>query len=128
MTNIHKGLLGAALIAFIGMALFIVSSHPIAQAAFPNLHARFATTTTKIVGPGVTTVVTARDTCASRVISTRNGAVLLSFDENTAPSATRGHLQSASTSIAYDSELYGCGPIRAFGYSSTTITLTTFGF
>ena len=53
---------------------------------------------------------------------------MLSFDANITPNASTGILQAASTSVVYDSALYGCDAITAFGWSSSTITKAIFTF
>lgn len=84
------------------------------------------TTTSVVVGPQQNkTLFSARNMCADRVISTANGIVMLSFD-GSAPTGSVGHSQLASTTIAYDSDRFGCSDVIAFGYASTTITVTEF--
>ena len=66
--------------------------------------------------------------CASRVITTYTD-ISLSFDGSFTPTGTVGHLQSGTTTVAYDSAIYGCGDIRAIGRTGTsTISVTTFVF
>jgi hypothetical protein len=88
---------------------------------------------------GTTSVVVLFNTnnkCSARIISTVGAPIMLSFSTSTAdalrnqPNATYGIEQLASTTVAYDSALYGCGVVTAFGYplgasggGSSTITL-----
>ncbi len=66
--------------------------------------------------------------CASRVVTTL-ADVNLSFDGDFAPTASVGHIQAGSTTVAYDSSIYGCGAITAISKSATnTVSVTTFVF
>lgn len=72
--------------------------------------------------------------CTSRVISTLGKPIMLSFGEvvkddnyyvaSSTLSATLGHLQSASTTVAYDSGIYGCGEWYAYGHDASTTIIT----
>ena len=70
--------------------------------------------------------------CKARVVTTRgSSAIMLSFGDttgfgSTTLSGTAGHLQLASTTVVYDSGLYGCGRMTAFGWSSSTVTISEF--
>ena len=95
--------------------------------ATPNMQARVLVATTTSVGPQTTiTVFSALEYCASRVVTTGTQPISLSFHDGITVSPTVGHLQGASTTVAYDSGLYGCGAVTARAGASTTITTTTF--
>ena len=97
-------------------------------AAFPGSYAYISTSSTRTVGPASngTLIFTANDSCHSRVISVYK-EVTLSFASTTfMPTATIGHIQSASTTVAYDSGIYGCGEVWAYSFSSTTVSLSAF--
>lgn len=70
------------------------------------------------------------DTCYSRVITVGTGVsgtgIMLTFDDKDTPTTAYGHWQAASTTVAYDGELYGCGRVKALGNSTFTITTTEF--
>lgn len=96
-------------------------------------HIQTATTTTV----GTDTVVTlfadqTSATCKSRVITTNNNGILLSFGDLTGFGSTTlavgaGHYQAASTTVAYDSALYGCGLVSALGLTASgTVTISSF--
>lgn len=96
----------------------------------------FATTTT--VGPEARPAVRifSNDSdCDARVVTTRgDSAIMISFGEpinvgdisSTTVLGATGHLQLASTTVVYDSGLYGCGQWHAYGFASTTITVSEF--
>lgn len=108
--------------------------------AFTGTSAYLQTSTTTVVGPqgaaAVKTQIFAENTaCKARVVTTSGlSAVMISFDDipaagnvgSTTVSGTVGHWQAASTTVAYDAELYGCGTWNAYGYASSTITVSEF--
>lgn len=100
-----------------------------------GLPSRLAVATTTTVGPQYRTQLFASNpTCAARVVSTVANPIMLIFGDpvngdlaSTTVSALKGHVQAASTTVAYDSGLYGCGAVYAYGYAaSTTITTSEF--
>ena len=68
--------------------------------------------------------------CASRVISTRGVGISLTLGEagtTTIPTSIFGHAQAASTTVNYDSGVYGCGRWKATSVgAATVITVTEF--
>src|SRR3990167_9604830 len=58
------------------------------------------------------TIFSATNGCTSRVISTGPRAIMLSFGSTT-PTGSDGHWQGASTTVAYDSEIFGFVRVRA---------------
>lgn len=85
-----------------------------------------ATSSTISVGvQEVKTLFSNRNTCSSRIISTVVQPIMLSFHTDITPTALIGHLQAASTTVAYPSDNFGCGVVKAYGFNaSTTITIT----
>lgn len=86
---------------------------------------KVSTSSTVGVGPGsnIQALSTTTPGCINRVITTQNNPILLSFNGVT-PSAQNGHWQTGSTTVSYDNGAFGCGPIIAYGYSSSTLTVT----
>lgn len=108
-------------------------------AAMPGTAARMDMSTTTTVGPDVTPrtrIFTSDTDCKARVITTPGtSAITLAFEEapsgmgnmsSTTLSGAVGHLQAASTTETYDAEIYGCGNWYAYGFASTTITVSEF--
>lgn len=93
------------------------------------MHALIHAMSTSSVGVyAVSTIATGIEPCASRVITT-NERLYLSFDPNMTPTGQqRGMYQAASTTVAYDSALFGCGNITAIAGATTTISVSTFKF
>lgn len=76
----------------------------------------------------VKTLFSSRDLCGNRVVSTAGQAIMLTFD-GSAPTGSAGHIQAASTTVAYAAETFGCGVIKAYGQiASTTITTSEFDY
>ena len=97
---------------------------------------QFATTTT--VGPEATKAVTifsetADASCHSRVVGTKNTPITILFGDpsggnlsSTTHNASTGFVQGASTTVAYDAGVFGCGKWTATSSVSTTITVAEF--
>lgn len=125
----------AALVLLIGSLIIGLNQAPDVSLGEATIVAtpRIATTTT--VGPQGASVVktqifAANTSCKSRVISTVGTAIMISFDDiagagnvgSTTVSGTVGSVQGASTTVAYDAELFGCGVWNVWATASTTIT------
>jgi len=100
-------------------------------AAFPGQQARLQTATTTILGPGTVTLFEASNFCLNRVVTTQGTEIKVLFGDAigltaTSVSATVGHLQAASTTVSYDSGLYGCGKMVGRANASTTVTISSF--
>lgn len=91
-----------------------------------SVYSRVATSSTISVGvQEVKTLFSNRNACSSRVISTVAQPIMLSFHTDITPTALIGHLQAASTTVAYPSDDFGCGIVKAYGHNaSTTITIS----
>lgn len=109
-----------------------------AKAAIVGLPAAVSTTSTMVIGPstsynaalgsfmGTSSSQEKTNLCASRVISTNNTPIMvaLSSSASTTLSGSVGNWQGASTTVGYDSGLYGCGYWTFYAYATTTITVT----
>lgn len=108
-------------------------------AAPSGLYSTLATTSQVTVGPNKPNVASttvevfkSSPNCASRAITTYASEIKLLFSNSGIssttqnPSATFGHTQLASTTVVYDAEVWGCGYISAYGFSSTTLTISEF--
>jgi hypothetical protein len=114
MTNTFNRVISLAII----MGLIALTAMVLTQKAFGSapsgLPATVATSTFAYPVGTSQTVLFATSTCAARVITTRNEAVMLSFNEpaGQVPTVLTGHSQVASTTVVYDSGQYGCGAVR----------------
>lgn len=114
------------------IASFSASPKMASAATPPSIPAQIATTSILAVGPsnnmyafGTTTRESAYG-CAARVISTDFQPVRISFASlsSTTLSTSVGVYQAASTTVAYDASVYGCGYVTVRGLNaSTTIQL-----
>jgi hypothetical protein len=41
------------------------------------------------------------------------------------PTGAFGHLQAASTTVVYDSGLYGCGAVKIYGFDANSVITVT---
>lgn len=91
-----------------------------------TVYSRVATSSTVSVGvQEVKTLFSIRNSCSSRIISTVAQPIMLSFHTDITPTALIGHLQAASTTVAYPSDDYGCGTVKAYGFNaSSTLTIS----
>lgn len=96
----------------------------------PDQFARIATSSTIVVGPQQTVTIFAERTagCTSRVITTSSQALFITFDDNLGPNSIESHQQATSTTVAYDSAIYGCRAVRARSVASSTIYKSEFGY
>lgn len=132
-------------IALVALALLllagVIAMKPLYQthgAAFTGQAAYLQIATTTVVGPQdiTDTIFSARTdgSCKARIVSTTGGsAIMLVFGDpangdlsSSTVSGTVGHWQAASTTVAYDSGLYGCGRWSAYSYATQTITVSEF--
>lgn len=91
-----------------------------------GFQSQIATSSTVQVGPQQNqTLFSSKTQCASRTISTLGNPIMVSFGGEITPAAGTGHIQAASTSVNYDSALYGCGAWTAYGFTATTTVTVT---
>ncbi len=90
-----------------------------------GLMARVATTTNPTVSTTAVTVF-ATSTCSSRTITTSGQPIMITFSDynGATPTGSFGHLQAASTTVAYDSGQYGCGLTKIYSFASQVLTVT----
>ena len=123
------------LVALAGLVVFAFwKSQPVQGAATSGSQTTYATSSTLQVGPNYVQVLSiAFENCTSRTISTGPTAIRLSFGgisaTSTATSTAQinsdvGLWQSASTTVAYDGGLYGCGFVGVIGQNTSTSTVT----
>lgn len=115
-----------AAIAVAVMFLYLLESRQAEASAFPGLSATIATTSNITVGTSVTAAAIATSSCQARIISTSASPVMLTFSDYAAqtPTGSFGHLQGASTTVAYDSGLYGCGAVKIYSFTTQLITVS----
>lgn len=122
----------AVFMPLIVVFLLLSNAHTASAEAPGGLNAQVSTSSSIVVGPqsnvylfGTTTRETSFQ-CAGRVISTTGQPIMLSFAamSSTSLSQTIGFQQAASTTVAYNGGIYGCGYMMARGLNaSTTITI-----
>jgi hypothetical protein len=128
-------------IAFLGIALLILAGAFIFKpvgvdgAAFTGQPAFLQIATSTIMQSGVAkTIATSTAQCNSRIITVGGASsLMLVFGDtsngdlsSTTLTGTVGHWQAASTTVAYDSGLYGCGRVSARSYADVPVTISQF--
>jgi hypothetical protein len=127
MTKTLTFFLAGAGFLFIAISVMVYQANLASASAPIGLPATVATTSNWGVGPQLANSIFATSTCSARIVTTRENPVRIVFSdvEGRIPTATVGHLQLSSTTVAYDSGIVGCGLMRIFGvYASSTITVT----
>jgi hypothetical protein len=134
--NYLFALIGLAIIVM-GVFLYTPAQNALGE-SFTGTASNVTTAKTTTVGPQGTGVVRTQifagnSQCKSRIISTDGtSAIRISFKDipgagnvgSTTIGAGIGTIQLASTTVEYNSGIYGCGTWNAWAYTSTTITLT----
>lgn len=115
----------AIAVFFAGQATSLLKQQPPLSGAI-GLNSRVATSSRLELTAGNVLTLTATSTCSTRIITTKADPILLTFTDANTPSSLYGHLQAASTTSAYQAELYGCGKWKALSADSagTLITFT----
>lgn len=101
---------------------------PKSGSAHPGLAASVATTSNPTVttSPSLAVATTTGGNCSARIITTYAQPIMITFSDvqGKVPSGTFGHYQPASTTVAYDSGLYGCDAVRIYSFASQAITVS----
>ena len=103
----------------------VFSDRQVLGSAPAGLPATVATSSIAAVTTNATTVF-ATSSCAARIITTSASPIMITFSDNhgSVPTGSFGHLQSASTTVAYDSGQYGCGAVKVFSFVAGTISVS----
>jgi hypothetical protein len=124
-TNINRLITLACIVGLIILtALFLTQR---ASGSAPSgLPATFSTTTLGYVVGTTQSLLVATSSCSARVITTRAAPVMLTFTDvaGKVPTAVLGHLQTASTTVVYDSGQYGCEAVRVVSATGVADTIT----
>ena len=134
MTLTKETKFAIAALFVLSIIIFFLSRSGVTKAeSIPGVPASIATTTNLSVGPAATLAIASTTnssgspaTCASRIISTGSSAVMLTFTDKQGQSPTGlfGYWQAASTTVAYDSGLYGCDAVKVYSYTAQNITVS----
>lgn len=119
-----------SVITILALAIVLVfvtgRTNNVSASAPSGLAASVATSSQATVGTTAISLFATSTSCAARVITTYASPVMLTFSDyaGQTPTGLFGHLQAASTTVAYDSGVYGCGLVKAYSFTSQTITVT----
>lgn len=117
----------AVLLVLVASLIWSAYVTPQATGSAPTGYSAVNGTTSAITMTDATDVseLFATSTCVSRVITTGTKNIRLKFfDSAFALSATAGHLQTASTTVAYDSGIYGCGLVTGLSTDADTVRVS----
>ena len=91
-----------------------------------GLAATVSTSSPAAVSTTASTIFATTSNCAARVITTYEEPIMLIFSDTKGltPTATFGHLQTASTTVVYDGGIYGCHAFKAYSFGSVDIIVT----
>ena len=117
--------LGAVMI---GIAIILLFQPDSTNASAPaGAQAPVATSSAITMPANSAVAIAATSSCAARIITTSGQAVMLTFSSRSgqaAPTGSYGHIQAASTTVAYDSGLYGCDLLRAYSFGAQALTIS----
>lgn len=122
ITRADRVLQLAGIVGLIILTALFVTQKAMGSAS-PGFATRLATTSAEVLASQTATAAIATSTaCTARVISTTNTQIMLTFDDynNTAPTATFGYMQPASTTVVYDGGQWGCGLVKVFSVGGAT--------
>ena len=108
-----------------GIAFLVLGQASQVSASAPSgLPATVATTSQTTLSTTALTLF-ATSTCAARIITTSANPIMLTFSDvqGSVPTGAFGTIQSASTTVVYDSGQFGCGAIKGYSFASQVITL-----
>jgi len=127
LSKTHLALIGI-LVAGLALGYVALQANFASGEAFTGQAANVVSATSTTVGPDtVVTLFEINAQCDSRIVTTNQDAINISFRTITGftPTALIGHYQAASTTVAYNSGLYGCGKMTAQGLTaSSTVTIS----
>jgi hypothetical protein len=132
-----------ATVLVLAVVIAVASQRPApAQGAAGQPQTRVQDVKKASVGPNYNTLLygntdgakSATTTCIGRVISTTGKSIMLNFASTSGQATSTGSLsgslgiwQGASTTVYYDSSLYGCDALAAYGQESTS-TISAYEF
>jgi hypothetical protein len=127
MNVLTKTLITVLVIVALSVVAVVTQTAFTAQGAAPSgLPAVVGTSTTQhLVAATPTLVFPTSTNCAARVITTASSSIQISFSDKQSlvPGVTAGHMQAGSTTVAYDSGLYGCDAVRIYSWTAQKITI-----
>jgi hypothetical protein len=124
MSNIQRILI---VLVVVVVLIVLLGRPPVLGGAPSGLSSRVATTSAITVGTTAQTVFATSTNCASRIITTAAQPIMLTLNDYAGhtPTGSFGHLQAASTTVVYDSGLYGCGAVKIYGFTANTVITVT---
>jgi hypothetical protein len=113
-----------AIVALLGGGAYVANNTSFGSVG--GIQATIASSTSQTVTIATVRLLYATSSaCTSRVISTQAGNIRLTFNDKLGarPTNVFGVLQTASTTVVYDAEQYGCGAVYVYPYETNTLTV-----
>jgi hypothetical protein len=107
--------------------LLIWNTQRVQGNGFIGVTVNVASSTSQIIPARTARVLFATSTpCTTRIITSRASPLMLTFSNynNASPTGVFGHYQAASTTVAYEAGVYGCGLVKVYADVADTITVT----
>jgi len=119
MSTITKTSIACGVLLALSALLFLMAqSRPVSGAAPDGERAAVATSSVSqsVTAGAVELLFATSSQCAARIVSTNAGEVKLTFSDHNGvrPTALAGFGQPASSTVAYDASVYGCGAVYVF--------------
>ena len=115
----------ALLLALAALVYFSETQIPFVGSAPTGASANTGSSSLVTIPSQTSVQIFATSTCVARVIGRASTSPMLTLtDSQTNPSGGFGVHNNASTSVTYDSGVYGCGLWRAFNTSDTQVIFT----
>ena len=126
MNKTINKILALGIIALAIVFSFSFTTTKLSASAPSGLPGTVATSSQAAVSTTAISLFATSTACSSRIITTYASPVMLTFSDyaGQTPTGVFGHLQPASTTVAYDSGIYGCGLVKGYSFTSQTITVT----
>ena len=128
--NYIIGIVVLALLLAVGY-LYLGEKEAGLGSAPPGLPSLNSTSSVMTITTSALTIFSDSPFCSSRVISTQDQPIMLAFGEagdftvaSTTISGSVGLLQPASTTVAYDAGIYGCGRVSAIAGDNVSSEVT----
>ena len=118
--------IGIAIVLLAGLVIAF-QARDVSASAPAGAQAPVATSSAITMPANTAVAIAATSSCAARIVTTSGQAVMLTFSSRTgqaAPTGSYGHIQAASTTVAYDSGLYGCDLLRAYSFGAQALTIS----
>lgn len=118
----NKKIIAGIVLGIVVLVYWFNKSDPLGGTP-PGLPVTYASSTQYALTDAPILVTSTTTDCAARIVTSSVGSISLAFNDNIL-AGNPGHQQAASTTVAYDSGIYGCGRMRVRGNVTPAGTIT----